>query len=192
MNTKHVLAAFAAAITLGACTTATPYQAANGNQRGYVDQQIEDDRWRVSFSGNSLTDRQTVETYLLYRAAELTDMMGFDHFSVVKQATDADRQLRATGFTYDPYYAHFPFHYRFYGHGGRLYRPYRSAAYGFHGPYHYADPFWHNRVDYREIVRYEASAEIVMGRGEKPDDPAYYSASQVILNLSGQIQRPEA
>ena len=31
------------------------------------------DRWKVSFSGNSLTDRNTVETYLLYRAAELTD-----------------------------------------------------------------------------------------------------------------------
>lgn len=192
MRKSYKIAALATVLTLGACATATPYQAASSGQRGYVDQQIETNRWKVSFSGNSLTERQTVETYLLYRAAELTDTMGFDHFRVVERETDANRKLMPTGFSYDPYFSNFHCNYAFYGYGGRIYRPYNASLHGFHGAYPYRDPFWHGNTDYREIVRYEASAEIIMGRGEKPDDPAYYSADEVILNLSGQIQRPEA
>jgi hypothetical protein len=44
----------------------------DSSSRGYSEQQIENNRFRVQFAGNSLTDRKTVETYLLYRAAELT------------------------------------------------------------------------------------------------------------------------
>lgn len=56
-----------------ACTTATPYQPATLNHPaagGYSDQQIEANRSRVTFAGNSMTSRQTVETFLLYRAAQ--------------------------------------------------------------------------------------------------------------------------
>ncbi|WP_204306898.1 CC0125/CC1285 family lipoprotein, partial [Klebsiella aerogenes] len=74
----------AGSISLSACMTATPYQPATGNgtatRNGYSDTQIESNRFRISFSGNSLTARETVERYLLYRAAELTLQQGFDHF----------------------------------------------------------------------------------------------------------------
>ena len=68
-----------------ACSCAsgpTPYQQARDGF-GYSEQQIEDNRYRVSFAGNSATSRQTVEDYLLYRAAELTVQTGHDWFEVV-------------------------------------------------------------------------------------------------------------
>ena len=47
-----------ALLVLGACATATPYQAATeSGARGYSEQQVESNRWQVSFAGNSLTDR---------------------------------------------------------------------------------------------------------------------------------------
>tara|TARA_R110000868_G_scaffold300461_3_gene560915 strand:+ start:162 stop:728 length:567 start_codon:yes stop_codon:yes gene_type:complete len=188
MNMKILFSALGLA-TLGACATATPYQAAVTSERGYSDQQIEQDRWLVNFSGNSLTDRQTVETYLLYRAAELTRQQGFDHFSVVRRATDEDSRLVPTNFGPSPYFSHFYCDYRFYGARGRRfgYNPWGPSWAG------YGDPFWgNNGYDYREVVRYDASAEIVMGRGPKPSDPSYFNAEDVLINLGTQIQRPEA
>lgn len=190
--------ALASLLLLGACATATPYQAALDGQRGYTDQQIESNRWRVGFSGNSLTDRETVETYLLYRAAELTDLQGYDHFRVVQRTTDEDRRLISSGFGhYDPFYSHFYCDYRFYGRHGLLrgypssWRARRAALYGYHGPFGYHDPFWDDPWDVREVIRYEANAEIIMGKGEKPDDPAYFNADEVLMNLAGRIVRPE-
>jgi hypothetical protein len=88
------LAASALAVALGllltACTSSpTPYQAAQGGF-GYSEQRIEENRYRVSFAGNSATSRQTVEDYLLYRAAELTVQNGHDWFEVVDRNTVQD------------------------------------------------------------------------------------------------------
>ena len=55
---------------------------------GFSDVRLETDRFRVTFAGNSLTSRETVERYLLYRAAELTVAQGADWFSVVERQTD--------------------------------------------------------------------------------------------------------
>lgn len=177
MRKFALTAAIASLFILGACTTATPYQEATDSQKGYISQKIESDRWQISFAGNSLTDRKTVETYLLYRAAELTDAEGFDHFRVVQRATDASRKFVPSGFGHDPFYSRFPLSYRFYGRRGRLYG--------------YRDPFWEDPWDYREIVRYEASTEIIMGQGETPDDPSFFNADEVLMNLAGQIIRPD-
>ena len=80
--TRALLAA-ATLCLLAACASGpTPYQQARDGF-GYSEQQIEDNRYRVSFAGNSATSRQTVEDYLLYRAAELTVQTGHDWFEVV-------------------------------------------------------------------------------------------------------------
>ena len=181
MTLKHLLPAAAALALLGACATATPYQAASNSDRGYTNQQIENNRWMVSFAGNSMTDRQTVETYLLYRAAELTAQSGYDHFRMTRRATDSDSSFVPVGGTY----SHFAPYYRYYGPYGR---PIHPAYWG----YRSYDPFWNDAPDYREVRRFEATAEIVMARGPKPDDPAWYSARQVLRNLSGNIVRPAA
>lgn len=201
MTFKPILSGLAALAVLGACATATPYQAANDSDRGYSEQQIENDRFQVQFAGNSLTDRKTVETYLLYRAAELTKQNGYDNFRVVRRDTDANSRLVATDLGYSPFYDNFYCDYRFFGPRAAYYRDpfYRSrfrsrsrfhaARYGY-GSYY--DPFWGGPQEFREVTRYVATAEVLMSSGEKPADPAFFSADQVIFNLAGQIARPEA
>lgn len=188
MTRSSLLPALATLMLLGACATATPYQAASDQAHGYTNQQIETNRWTVNFSGNSLTDRETVETYLLYRAAELTKQQGYDYFRVVRRETDEDSRLVATGFSQSPFYSGFYCDYRFYTPAG-LRHPafYHSRLAGFHDPFGYG----FGASDYREITRYEASAEIMMGHGEKPaDDAAYFDAAQVLANLGPRIERP--
>jgi len=201
MSIKAVLGSLATLTLIGGCATSTPYQPSNGGNWGFDQQQIEDNRWSVSFAGNSLTDRQTVETYLLYRAAELTQQNGFDYFHVANSDTNEDRRVVATPNSfYDPFYSGFACDYRFYGRRGRLYptrysrigqrrRSFYGARYGYYDPF--LDGFGPASFDYREITRYDASAQIIMRRGEKPDDPAYFDAAQVLNNLAGRIERPE-
>jgi hypothetical protein len=171
---KRLVLILAGASLLAGCATPTPYQAAGASQRGFVESRIEADRFRVSFSGNSRTDRETVETYFLYRAAELTLEQGFDHFIVVQRATDAESRILRTG--PDPYYR--PDFW--------LYYSYFHPRWGWHNG---GDPFW-NDNNYREITRYEASAEIVLGQGAKPGDPNAFDARDVIANLGNRILRP--
>lgn len=82
-------AASAALAVLAACATATPYQPENQGY-GYFEQRIEKNRYRVTFSGNSETPKQTVENYLLYRAAELTVQNGYDYFVLASDGTEAN------------------------------------------------------------------------------------------------------
>lgn len=172
---SRLLTTMAALAFLGACATPTPYQAADGSRSGYEEQQIETNRFRISFQGNSLTDRETVETYLLYRAAELTVEQGYDYFTVVTRTTDEDTRVTASGMG-SSYYSAFPVHYSYF-----------HPRWGWRG---WHDPFW-NDVSYRESTRYEASAEIFLGRGQKPDDASAFDARDVMSNLSGHIVRPE-
>jgi len=72
-------------LALAACAASpTPYQV-SGSEGGYSDQQLETDRYRVSFEGNGATSRGTVEDFALYRAAELTLQSGHDYFKVVSK-----------------------------------------------------------------------------------------------------------
>lgn len=187
--------ALAGLVLLGACATATPYQAASTSDRGFSEQKIEDNRFQVQFAGNSLTDRKTVETYLLYRAAELTKQNGYDHFRVVRRETDAKTKLISSPSTYDPFYDHFYLNYQYFGpRAAYFHDPYRHFYPGprYASRFGFYDRFWGGPADYRESTSYIASAEIVMGKGPKPDDVAYFDAGQVIFNLTGSIKLPEA
>lgn len=83
MHRLTSLAAVLALITLAACAKPTPYQAAQtGGGHGYTEVGIGKDQYRVGFTGNGITTRKTVDLYLLYRAAELTQDKGFDYFIV--------------------------------------------------------------------------------------------------------------
>lgn len=179
----------ALAATLVGCTTPTPYQPkvpGNAASGGYAEMRIEPNRWRVTFAGNSLTARETVEGYLLFRAAELTTQQGFDWFSIVDRNTQ--RQART-------YLEPDPLYHPWYGPGYTFWRPhwrYWGAGYGWRSwdPF-WGDPFWADRVDVRTVEKFEASAEVYMGRGAKPaDDPRAFDARQVIANLQPRIQYP--
>jgi hypothetical protein len=71
------------ALVLAAC--AVPYREGGGVifGLGYTQKQLSGDIWRVSFKGNGLTSRETVQTYWLYRSAELTVQKGYDGFEIV-------------------------------------------------------------------------------------------------------------
>lgn len=166
-----------AALALSACATATPYGPAGyGSRYGYSEQRIDADRYRISFAGNSVTSREQVEMGLLLRAAEVTVQNGYDWFATVQRATDRDvrYQGRPDPFYYDRYSP-------FWGPSWRYYRR------GFWSPWY--DPFGPD-FDVREIDRYEATAEIVMGRGPKPaGDPNAFDAREVIDNLGPRVPR---
>jgi hypothetical protein len=173
---KHSMkwaAAAAALVTLSACATATPYApAGEGSRYGYAEQRIDTHRYRVSFSGNSVTSREQVESALLLRAAEITLQNGGDWFSTVNRSTDRDVRLQATPdlFSRSPYGPYW----------GPSWRYHRR---GFWSPWN--DPFWGRpSVDVREIDRYEATAEILVGTGRKPaDDDQAFDAREVTRNL---------
>lgn len=172
---KAAMIAAAAALALSACATATPYRPAGpGAYGGYAEQRLDRDRYRVTFSGNSVTSREQVEMSLLLRAAELTVQDGYDWFATVNRATDRD--TRYSGFR-DPFYRD-----RYWPYWGPDWRFYRGGAWS----------RWNSgwESDVRQIDRYEASAEIVMGRGAKPaDDPNAFDAREVIANVGPRVVR---
>jgi hypothetical protein len=76
---------FLTAIILTSC--ATTYQK-KGMSGGYSDVQIDENSYRVTFSGNGYSTKDQVENMLLYRSAELTKEKGFDWFSVNERESD--------------------------------------------------------------------------------------------------------
>lgn len=176
---KILALAGAAALALGACATATPYQPAgyNGSRGGYAEQRLEDNRYRVTFAGNSVTSRERVEMSLLLRAAELTTQSGYDWFSTTNRATDRDVSYVGDR---DPFYDRYS---PFWGPSWRYYRGGAWSAWN--------DPFWMRSNRVMEVDRFEASAEIIMGRGAKPaNDPNAFDAREVIRNVSPLVTAP--
>ena len=150
---------------LASCGTATPYQPATDGQ-GYAEQALERDRYRVTFVGNSLTSRETVENYLLYRAAEVTLAKGYDHFVMVEKDTERNTIYHST-FTV------------FTGGGSR--RGHGSILPGF------------GSGTSRPRDRYTASANIIMRGGDKPaDNPHAYDARALLEWLAPTIVRKPA
>ncbi len=153
-------------LALAACTTSpTPYQAATGNL-GYRDQQLESNRYRVSFAGNSATARDKVQDYALYRAAELTLASGNDYFKVVSRNTDA-RSGGGSGPSFGV------------GVGGG------SSGVGVGLSSILGGGYGEND--------YTVSMDILVFQGTKPpNDSEAYDAREVLRRLEPTIQRPTA
>lgn len=153
------------ALGLGACVEPTPYQPL-GPDGGFAQEQIEPNRFRLSFVGNYSTDRATVERYALYRAAEITVQQGADYFVVANDQTERDTYYLDDNFAYGPAWGYRRGYYSGFGVGvgvGRI----------------------------RPISRYDAILEILTFHGRKPaDDPQAYDAREVLASLGPGIQRP--
>ena len=93
-NLARAVVVVAVAALLAACVSPTPYQPAQPRGFGYSEERLDQNKFRVTFRGNSLTKRETVVDYLLYRAAELTLQNGFSHFLVVGRDTEAKTRYR--------------------------------------------------------------------------------------------------
>jgi hypothetical protein len=179
---KIIAAAAGLVLALTACATATPYQpltTKGSTTGGYAEAKLNDDRYRISFSGNSLTSRETVERYLLFRSAEVTLAQGYDWFALANRHTERKSSI---WYSNDPWgYGYWSPAWRYWGGGPYWGGPYWGGGWG--GGSGYAD-----RID-----KYEASAEIMLGKGARPsDNPAAFDAHQVVANLGPVVVKPPA
>lgn len=164
---KQFLAVAGVAVGAVACTTSpTPFQPAEDGF-GYSSQQIEEDRYRVSFAGNSATPREAVENYLLFRAAEITVESGHDWFTVV------DKDIEA------------------YGSGGGV-SPRVGVGMGSGVSSNIGIGIGLSTfLNDGPSPRYTAYADIVVEEGEEPvDDPNAYDARQLIERLRPSLVLP--
>jgi hypothetical protein len=160
-------------LLVAACQTPTPYQAAvSPNGDGYTSQQLESNRFRVSFKGNSLTNRQTVDTYMLFRAAEVTLQNGGDYFIIVNK--DVDKNTAYENYGDDLAWG--------WGGGWGWRRGFGGGGFGgrFGGGLDYTRP----------ISAYDAIADIVTYKGPKPpSNPYAYDAHEVTAAVGPTIVR---
>ncbi|MEO0878582.1 MAG: hypothetical protein AAFY22_02615 [Pseudomonadota bacterium] len=176
LSPRRIAALTVMALGLAACATSTPYgPASQGGGYGFAEQRVEENRFRVTFRGNSSTSREQVENFLLFRAAELTVQGGFDHFIVVENETETRTSYTTSGFGGPAFFGRYGRYGR--GFGGRFYAfPYYAYGFGWGAPYYDAYT--------REISRYSAVAFITMHAGPKPqENPQAFDARDVITNL---------
>ncbi|WP_417622037.1 CC0125/CC1285 family lipoprotein [Parasphingorhabdus sp.] len=173
---------------LFACATATPYQPNLPGQKvagGYSQTRLTDDRYEVSFEGNTLTSRERVESYLLYRAAELTVQNGYDWFVLLDHETETERRTYIDRYPrysrYGPYYDYWRPHWSYYaGSDWVIWHPYGPGR------------FWSYEVDSRTVEKFKVFAEIRMGKGTMPENgDRVFDARTVITDLEPTIERPE-
>jgi hypothetical protein len=183
----------AAAMSVAGCTTmtATPYQpyrahSEGGIHGGYSEQQLAADRYLVRFHGNSLTSRDRVEGYLLYRAADLTVQKGFDWFTVLDRNTEHNVRTIVR-------------------HDTAFYRPWYGQTYSgwlpnwnFYVPGHgwsgwLGGDLWPEPPDVRQIEAFETSAQIQMKKGPVPaGDASAFDARKVLSDLGPSIEMPKS
>lgn len=142
---------------LAGCVSPAPYAPRNSGPTGYTDQQLSTTRWRVTFTGNSATPRQTVENYLLLRSAEVTLHAGYEWFLIDIRDTRADRR-------YFTQYDNWPgWGFRRWGWGG-----------------------FDDAETIETTARYEAYAEIVLlTPAQGKADAKALEARDVVAHLSG-------
>ena len=160
-------------LSLAGCVQPTTYKpAGNDSATGYSDQRLADNRYRVTFTGNSVTKSETVENYLLLRAAEVTRDAGYNWFVFDDRSTEAKT-------TYHDDFAGF-------GPGGPGFGHYwHSWRYS---PW---DPYWGRGVEAIPSTRYEAYAEIiVLTPDQAKADPHALNATDVISRLGPQAAPP--
>ncbi|MEO5939204.1 MAG: hypothetical protein ABIQ43_09380 [Sphingomonas sp.] len=178
----------ASSLALAGCMTETTYRPATGNgfaREGFSERQIEANRFIVSFAGNTVTSRDTVERYLLFRAAEVTTQNGYDYFVMADRDTDKKERTYATpsfnsgyGFGYGGWGPRWRYYGR--GFGWRSWDPF------------WGDPFFDRTVDINTVEKYEATAEIVMGKGSKPaGNVRAFDARAVMANIGPTVVLPK-
>lgn len=172
----------AVAVTLAACATTGRYQARDGHA-GYAETQLGADHWRVEFIGDDFTSRDTVNNYLLYRAAELTRENGHEWFVMSAPAVSEESEIIIE--------AERPQAYR-----ERYWRPHwRRRDRFFWSDLDPVGPMPHERQrlsqgTVTERAHYSASAEIFVGNGA-PATGAF-NADDTIARLEPSIARPRA
>src|SRR5258706_13263826 len=93
-----------AAGLLSGCMSPTPYQPRlEGQNTGYTDRALTQNRYRVTFTGNSATPRETVESYLLLRSAEVARAAGYSSFMFDTRNTKSNHSYQTVPYGPDPW-----------------------------------------------------------------------------------------
>jgi hypothetical protein len=147
-------------LAVSACTPEQPYFGPKDTDHstGYTDEKLDQNRYRVTYSGSSATNRETVENFLLLRAAQITRQAGSNDFMFDMRDTKA----HTTYFSDMPGWAGPPY-YGWYWHNWA----------GFD-----------NEVETRPITRYQAYAEIVLlTDAQAAREPRAINAQSIIQRL---------
>ena len=156
-------------LIVSAAACATPYQQTSF-RGGYSDTRIDSNTTIVSFKGNSFTGRQTVESYLLYRCAEVTLNDGYDCFILASEDTESKHSYSSTPGTFTSTTSASAI-----ATGNSAFG--QGQAFGTINP---GQTFTH--------TKYGAEAVIKMFKGKKPaDDPRAYDAREVRQYLGQQM-----
>jgi len=149
-------------LSLGGCATEPPYgPKAPGHTYGYADQRLGENRYRVTYTGSTLTPRATVENYLLLRAAQVTLDSGFSFFAFDVRDTKRDTRYY-TDFDPWPGWPGYGWYWHSWAWGPPPFPPETTA-----------------------VSRYDAYSEIVMLTPEQAkNDPHAIDAHDVIARLS--------
>lgn len=160
------------------CATQTPYKPAEKRDaEGYTETRLGDNRYRVTFVGNSSTPAETVKDYALLRAAELTLQEGYHWFSVAER--DKNEKTRSattvgTGFSTPGYTT-------VYQRCGVLScQTAVSHSPGFSTGFGVSNTVSSSSFSY--------SFEIFLGKTPMPKDPNAYDAKELAKSLRGLIQ----
>ena len=162
-------------ILLAACAAEPPYYGPkqSGDSVGYTDLRLDANRFRVTYSGNSATGRETVENFLLMRAAQVTLQSGYSHFLFDTRDTKAKT-------TYFSDFTGWP------GWGG-------GGWYWHSWPGDFGGPPFDAEAESRPITKFEAYAEIVMlTPAQAAKEPRAIAARQIIARLGPLVIPPPA
>ena len=193
---RAALAALASSVLLVAgCQTETTFRPATGrgfDRDGYSERQIEPNRFIVSFAGNSVTSRDTVERYLFFRSAQLTLQQGYDYYVMADRDTKLRQQTYTTpglggygGFGYGGFGGYWGPSWRYHGGGfgygrGFGWSPWYGGGFGAF-----------NDFDINTVDRFEATAEIVMRKGPIPNGDIHaFDARKVVETVGPTVVLP--
>jgi len=149
---------------LAGCATAvgTSYAPADRKGFGYVSTRIEQDRYRIAFSGDGATSAALVEDYALLRAADVALANGYDWFRVVTKDVSAEKRGGV-------------------GLGAGVGGGGSNVGVGVGGDF--------GSVGAKKF--FTARLEVLFGKGEKPDDAGVYDAREVAETIRARTGAPQ-
>ena len=140
-------------------------------------------RFELTYSGQRFGSRDTVEHYLLFRAAVLARKNRAKSFLLLYLPSEAGPSVHPArpSWASGPDFGHWQPHWNYYvtGIGWQPWHPEWGAA------------FWADEIDPARVQRYEAHAIIELIRdGRVPEDQPVFNASEVIKRLESISVKP--
>jgi hypothetical protein len=171
---RPLLGVMAAGLVLAGCMQPTPYAPrTEGTRTGYTDRALTENRYRVTFTGNTVTPRETVESYLLLRSAEVARAAGYSFFVFDTRNTRAHTSYQVVPPmpAPDPWWGY-------------------RRGFGYWGGYGWAyDP----GMDVITRTNYQAYAEIVLLTPEQAkNEPRAIRADDVLAHIGPDAIKPPA